>query len=119
MSKDLWLSLRESWLRSLRARNTSTKTQHLYDRAVLNLTAYMRHEHPQVQPEDVRREHVEGFIEAFRLGKQAGDLPAFPPGRAPSTVSLEYRALQQWFKWLVDEDEIDSDPMARMQPPIV
>lgn len=119
MSEHLWLSLRESWLRSLRARNTSVKTQQLYERAALNFTAYMRHEHPKITVEAVQREHVEGFIETFRLGKEAGELPSYPPGRAPSTVSLEYRALQQWFRWLVDEDELDSDPMARMQPPIV
>ena len=39
--------------------------------------------------------------------------------RSASTASIRYRALQQWFKWMVDEDEITVDPMARMRPPIV
>ena len=39
----------------------------------------------------------------------------------PSTVSFRYRALQQRFKWLVEEDELgfEHDPWARMKPPIV
>jgi integrase/recombinase XerC len=39
--------------------------------------------------------------------------------RAPATVSFRYRALQQWFKWLTDEDELDVDPMAKMKAPQV
>lgn len=37
----------------------------------------------------------------------------------PATVAFRYRSLQQFFKWLVDEDELDVDPMARMKPPHV
>jgi site-specific recombinase XerC len=40
-------------------------------------------------------------------------------GMSPSTVSLTYRALQQWTKWLVEEEEMDADPMAKMSTPIV
>ncbi|MGH8886406.1 MAG: tyrosine-type recombinase/integrase [Egibacteraceae bacterium] len=34
-------------------------------------------------------------------------------------MSVRYRALQQWFRWLVDEGEIEADPMARMRRPVV
>jgi integrase len=37
----------------------------------------------------------------------------------PSTCSLNFRALQQFFGWLVREEEIDRSPMDRMRPPSV
>ena len=37
----------------------------------------------------------------------------------PPTVSMRYRALQQLFKWLVEEEEIERFPMERMQRPQV
>ena len=32
---------------------------------------------------------------------------------------MRYRALQQWCRWLADEDELPADPMAKMPPPQV
>jgi site-specific recombinase XerD len=115
----LFTSLRESWLRSLRARNVAATTLDLYQRAVTQLCAYLAAEHPKLTPDRLEREHVEGFLEAFAAGKQVGDLTGWDGGRAPSTVSLTYRALQQWFAWLVEEDELDTDPTSRMTAPIV
>jgi len=37
----------------------------------------------------------------------------------PATCSLAFRALQQFFGWLVREEEIDHSPMDRMRPPSV
>ena len=39
--------------------------------------------------------------------------------RSAATASVRYRALQQWFAWMAEEEEIAADPMARMRPPIV
>lgn len=40
--------------------------------------------------------------------------------RTPGGVSVDYRALQQFFKWADDvEEEITPNPMAKMRPPIV
>jgi site-specific recombinase XerD len=55
----------------------------------------------------VRREHVESYLAARR------------DRVAPSTLSLEYRALQQFFRWAVDEDEINISPMTKMKTPRV
>lgn len=115
----LYDGLRASWMRSLRARNTSEKTQALYERAAVQFTAYLTAAWPKTGPDRLTREHVEGFLETYAAGEPAGDLPAFTGGRAPSTVSLTYRALQQWFAWLVAEGELDADPTAKMQGPIV
>jgi site-specific recombinase XerD len=102
-----WAALRDSWLRSLRARNLAPSTLTVYGRASQQLLDHLAVAEPKLRPRDVAREHVEAFIIARADGRKA------------STVSVAYRALQQWFGWLLDEDEIDADPMARMDPPIV
>src|SRR5512133_2022759 len=39
--------------------------------------------------------------------------------RAPSTAATYHKILKILFAWLLDEQEIESDPMARMKPPTV
>lgn len=102
-----WAGLRESWIRSLRARNLAAETLTVYGRASQQLLDHLAVAEPKLQPADVAREHVEAFIIARADGRKA------------STVSVAYRSLQQWFGWLLDEGELDVDPMARMDPPIV
>src|SRR5664280_2728220 len=34
-----------------------------------------------------------------------------------TNAAKHYRSLQQWFKWLVDEGELTSNPMIGMRPP--
>jgi integrase/recombinase XerC len=52
-----------------------------------------------------------------------GDLTGFFAAMAkdwrPSTCSANYRALQQFFGWMVREEEINHSPMKRMRPPHV
>jgi len=115
----LFDGLRQSWLLSLRGRNTSPKTQILYERAAGYFSTYMAHAHPKVSPDRITSDHVSAFLDLFASGKEADGLPGYDGGRAPSTVSLNYRALQQWFGWLVREDELDRDPTAKMYAPIV
>lgn len=37
----------------------------------------------------------------------------------PATANNRYRGLQQWFRWMVNEDEIEYSPFAKLSPPIV
>jgi site-specific recombinase XerD len=39
--------------------------------------------------------------------------------RSPSTAATYHKILKILYAWLIDEEEIDVDPMARMKPPIV
>lgn len=55
----------------------------------------------------IRREHVHAFIE-----DQLARLK-------PASAANRYRSLQQFFRWLVEEDEVRETPMARMQPPAI
>ena len=56
--------------------------------------------------EDVKRQDVQGWI-AWLLGRHSA-----------AYASNQFRALQQFFKWLAAEDEIP-DPMAGLRPPHV
>jgi integrase/recombinase XerC len=99
--------LRESWILHLKSRNMSDKTIRIYGHASQQFLEHLDQQTEPVPLPELRREHVEAF------------LTTYAETRAPATVSLTYRALQQWFAWLLDEGEIDADPTARMQGPIV
>lgn len=114
ISRDKEASLRElrsllpSWTRALRAANRSPKTIQSYEEAALQFAAFLE---ASGMPRDVSRmtrEHVEAFLDSL-----------FTQGRAAKTVANRYRSLQQFFRWLEDDGEIRTSPMAKMKPPIV
>ena len=96
-----------SFARYLRAANRSEKTIATYTDAAQQLAVFL---HEKGMPEDValiRREHVETFInDLLRRWK-------------PATANNRYRGLQAFWKYLVEDDEIATSPMARMKPPTV
>ncbi len=102
-----WDALRLSWARSLRARNLAPKTLKLYDGAAACLVEHLASKSPRLLPADLRQEHIEVFLADHSAG------------RAPATISLTYRALQQWLGWMVEQDELTADPTARMHAPVV
>lgn len=62
--------------------------------------------------------------ERLPIGRGRGILAEWPlaglgPYLCPATASNRYRALQVFFKWLVEEGEIKVSPMANMKPPRV
>ena len=97
-------ALVNSWRRDLRARNLAPKTIKTYGESADQLVAHLAATGVTVVA-DVSREHVSGFIT---------DLLAT---RSASTASVRFRALQQFFMWLVDEEEIATSPMAKLRPP--
>lgn len=97
-------SLRESFALHLDA-TRKPKTSRIYLDALDNLLAHLDREEMPATAEAVRREHIESYLAARR------------DHVAPSTLSLEYRALQQFFRWSVEEEEIERDPMEKMRPP--
>jgi site-specific recombinase XerD len=103
---DELMTLRESFALHLDA-TRAPKTARIYLDALDNLTRHLRAAGMPTTARSVRREHVESYIAARRNRV------------APSTLSLEYRALQSFFKWLVEEDEIDRSPTEKMQAPKV
>jgi site-specific recombinase XerD len=98
----------DSYRRHLRAGNRSEGTVGLYLAELGKFAAYL-HEHGM--PTDVRairREHLESYMESL-----------VARGLRPATISLSFRSLQPFWKWLVDEDELTASPMAKMKAPIV
>ena len=91
------------WRTSLRARNKSPRTIQSYEESALQL---IRHA-GATSVDELHRRAIEGY-----LADIAGRFK-------PATVAVRFRSLQQFFKWLVDEGEIDTSPMAGMHAPTV
>lgn len=96
-----------SFERHLRATNKSPKTIETYLAAAGQLVDFLNERGMPTEAPAVRREHVEAYI---------ADLVEH---WKPATASNRYRALQQFFGFLLDEGEITSSPMERMEPPKV
>ncbi len=100
-------TLAPSFARSLRAANKSPRTVENYGEALRLLDTYLREQEMPVAVAALRREHVESFI-AHLLATYR-----------PATAANRYRALQAFFKWCVEEGEIQVSPMVNMKPPHV
>jgi len=103
---DALASLRDSFALHLDA-TRSPKTTKIYLSA---LDALIRHLDAYGMPtsaRSVKREHVESYIAARRATVK------------PTTLSVEFRALQQFWRWALEEEEIDRSPMERMKAPRV
>jgi site-specific recombinase XerD len=96
-----------SWARSLKARNRSPRTAQSYLESATQLLAYLRRAGMPTTAAKLTREHIEAFLADLQ-----GQVK-------PGTVAVRYRSLQQLFRWLADEGEISTNPMARMRPPTV
>lgn len=99
--------LLDSWARHLRAANRSPKTIRTYLDAGEQLGSWLAEQGGPDDPLEVRREHVEAFV---------GHLL---DTRSASTAATRYRGLQQFFRWLVEEEEIERSPMTGMRPPAI
>jgi site-specific recombinase XerD len=97
----------DSFLRALRAENLSKRTLETYGEAVRQLSKFLTTNQMPTDPGLITREHLEAFISDLLVHWK------------PATASNRYRALQRYFRWLVDEGEIKESPMNKMKPPKV
>ena len=95
----------DQFARSLRAENKSPATVYTYTSAVAQFADYLIHKAMPRVVENIRREHVESFIEHLLATAK------------PATANNRYRGLQAYFRWLLEEGEIRESPMAHMRPP--
>jgi site-specific recombinase XerD len=98
-------TLAESFRRSLLAEAKSPNTIDAYLHAVRQLGVFLEAHGMPTDVTDITREHVEHFITDI-LSRHR-----------PATANQRYRSLQAFFRWLLDEGEIDRSPMANMKPP--
>jgi integrase/recombinase XerC len=102
-----WQALRRDFGISLEAERKSPSTLRLYLGALDKLEVWgQEHDGPE-DPREVTRSHLTEFFAAMNKEWR------------PATCSLTYRALQQFFGWMMREEEIDRSPMERMRPPHV
>jgi integrase/recombinase XerC len=99
-------SLLASWMRSLRARNVSVATQTTYRAAAAQLTRFLA---------------VGDITTAAQVDRAAVEdwIGSLLETRSAATANNRYRAVQQWFAWMVEEDELPVSPLAKMRPPQV
>jgi site-specific recombinase XerD len=96
-----------SWLIDLRSRNLSDKTVSTYGGAARRLESSLPDRCRKNAAEITRDDLRDYFASIART-------------RTPAGVSVDYRAVQQFFKWADDvEEEIIPNPMAKMRPPVV
>lgn len=96
-----------SWLRSLRAKNLSSRTADSYRLAAEQLAGHLEAEGLPTEVDAITADAVRGFL-SHVLNT-----------RASATAAQRYRSLTQLFKWLEREGEIESNPMDRVDPPKV
>jgi integrase/recombinase XerC len=98
-----------SFARFLRGANRSPKTVTIYTDAARKLIDWLASNAPEVTCwNDVRAEHVNGFT---------GDVLA--AGRSAAYASNLYRAIQQFVKWALVEEEITRNPLTGTASPQV
>src|SRR5690606_15564221 len=90
-----------SFRRHLRAANKAPRTVQTYLDALDHFARFLRDDDRPLDVGRIRGEDVESWLVSLQ-----------DRGRAAASVANRYRSLQQFFRWLVNEDEIATSPMA-------
>jgi site-specific recombinase XerD len=113
--------LARSFERHMRAENRSERTIATYLIGVHQAETFLR-ERPDRARCDDDRERASIRPTPLEAATRA-DLEAFMADllarRTASTAATYYKVLKVLYAWLLDEQEIQVDPMARMKPPLV
>jgi len=96
-----------SYRRHLLAENKAPRTIQTYLEALRRFSEYLAAQGMPIDPTLVTREHVEAFVADLLTRHKA------------ATAANRYRALQTFFRWMVEEGEIATSPMAKMRPPAI
>lgn len=95
------------WNRAMRVVGRSPRTLETYGEAVAQLRSFLEEQDHSLEVAEIRRGDIEDFL--LSVGSRC----------SPATVSNRYRALQAFFKFVVEEGELAVSPMAGMSPPRV
>src|SRR5664280_2503990 len=96
----------DGWRLSLEAANKSPRTVQSYSETVGQLGDYLAAKGMPRAVENIRREHVEGWLRDMREA-----------GKSEATIALRYRSVRVFFRFLTDEEVIPASPMAKMHSP--
>jgi site-specific recombinase XerD len=100
-------TMRQSWERTLWAENKSPSTVSVYCSAIDRLADFLEAKGMPANVASIRREHVEAFLSHLLATRSA------------ATASNRYRAIAAFWKWLIDEGEVESSPLKNTKPPTV
>jgi site-specific recombinase XerD len=98
-------STRDYWVLHLKSEGRAERTISTYLNALRRLDDFLADRGMPRELRAIRREHLEAWIADMLQRNQAG------------TVSIAFRAVRPFFRWLVDEDEIERNPMDKMKAP--
>jgi len=101
------LALAPSFKRHLLAANKSPKTVTTYLAALGALATFLASHQLPTEVTLIARGHLEAFL-VDRADRYR-----------PASVSVEFRALQQFWRWAEEEGEVAASPMSRLRPPLV
>jgi site-specific recombinase XerD len=97
--------LQRSFLRHLRAEGRSPNTLRLYGQAVTFFSRWLESEGREATIDELNRAAIREWLAVLRDTHE------------PGTVKIRYRGLFRFCSWLVDEDELDSNPMKTLESP--
>lgn len=104
-------TLLQSWERSLRARNRSRSTIDSYLTDAEHLAKWLA---PRELVDATHRDIIAYFADLMETPSARTGKPL-----SPATIARRYRTYVQLYGWLLLEDEIDTNPMDRIQQPSV
>ncbi|HEX3785161.1 MAG TPA: tyrosine-type recombinase/integrase [Pseudonocardiaceae bacterium] len=110
-----WHPLLREWERTLSAENKAPKTIQVYGDGTRQLIVWLDRL-PVESSEDLARPATLADITKQHLVGWMNHLLSISK---PATANNRYRAVQQWFNWMLIEGEIDTHPMSTMKPPFI
>lgn len=108
-------TLLPGWHQHLAARNKAPRTIAEYLTDADALVAYLVEHNLPTEVTAITHTHLEGYL--AHLTEHISERTGKPLSAA--YIAKRYRSLQQLFKWLRADEEIDVDPFDRMKPPAV
>lgn len=97
--------LGKSFARHLRAENKAEGTLRLYGQSITYYARWLEQQGRDAVLDELTRTAIREWL------AQLADT------HEPGTVRTRYRGLRRFCGWLVDEDELDVNPMAKLSPP--
>jgi integrase/recombinase XerC len=108
----MWAGFLRDWDRSLRAGNYPETTRYNYLLAAAQLARFLAEERVRLDAADAAEDPVavtQAQVEEFQAWMVVT--------RSAATALTKHKCLQQFFKWLLIEQEIDRSPMQRIRQP--
>lgn len=99
--------LHRSFSRHLRAEGSSARTVELYGQAITYFSRWLVAQGREATLEELNRAAIREWLAQLSETRQ------------PGTVRTRYRGLFRFCGWLVDEDELDENPMKTLKLPTV